>query len=177
MYSNNLVDYHLIMDLLPNLAKIYFLNQMGDVVLSAVQSAILLGLGLQHKTIDCLASELELPSTQLLGLFNRLIRRCVTYLNTVLEKEVEKTLLPQKEATIKTPVAQSMHQELEEAAKELEKKQKKELEKLKKENLSQFAIKGSEQEWENVLKTKGHKKLISVKRFVIIIIIFNYLRI
>lgn len=38
MYSNNLVDYHLIMDLIPTLAKIYFLNQTGDVHLSAVQS-------------------------------------------------------------------------------------------------------------------------------------------
>lgn len=123
----------------------------------------MLGLGLQHKTVDALASELELPSTQLLGLFNRLIRRCVSYLNTVLEEDVEKTLLPQKDVTL-TPVAQSVHQELEEAAKELEKKQKKELEKLKKENLSQFAIKGTEQEWNKALGSKGHKKLISVKR-------------
>jgi N-acetyltransferase 10 len=38
MYSNNLVDYHLIMDLIPTLAKLYFLNQMGDVHMSAVQS-------------------------------------------------------------------------------------------------------------------------------------------
>lgn len=38
MYSNNLVDYHLITDLMPSLARTYFLNQMGDVHLSAVQS-------------------------------------------------------------------------------------------------------------------------------------------
>lgn len=38
MYGNNLVDYHLIVDLIPILARIYFLNQMGDVHLSAVQS-------------------------------------------------------------------------------------------------------------------------------------------
>lgn len=38
MYSNNLVDYHLITDLIPTLARIYFLNQMGDISLSAVQS-------------------------------------------------------------------------------------------------------------------------------------------
>lgn len=38
MYSNNLVDYHLIMDLIPTLAKIYFLNQMGSVSVSPVQS-------------------------------------------------------------------------------------------------------------------------------------------
>lgn len=38
MYSNNLVDYHLIVDLMPALARIYFLNQMGDVHMSAVQA-------------------------------------------------------------------------------------------------------------------------------------------
>lgn len=41
MYSNNLADYHLIIDLMPNLARIYFLHQMGDVQLSAVQSVSL----------------------------------------------------------------------------------------------------------------------------------------
>ena len=38
MYSNNMADYHLIMDLLPSLARLYFLNMMGDTNLSAVQS-------------------------------------------------------------------------------------------------------------------------------------------
>jgi len=48
---------------------------MGELQISAVQSAIMLGLGLQHKTVDQLATELELPSSQLLGLFNRTMRR------------------------------------------------------------------------------------------------------
>jgi N-acetyltransferase 10 len=38
MYSNNLVDYHLVMDLVPALARLYFLNRMGDTCFSAVQS-------------------------------------------------------------------------------------------------------------------------------------------
>lgn len=38
MYSNNLVDYHLVMDLVPALARLYFLNCMGDTCFSAVQS-------------------------------------------------------------------------------------------------------------------------------------------
>lgn len=40
MYSNNMADYHLIMDLLPSLARLYFLNMMDDIHLSAVQSVI-----------------------------------------------------------------------------------------------------------------------------------------
>lgn len=76
----------------------------------------MLGIGLQHKTVDTLSSELGLPSSQLLGLFNRLIRRAVQYLNSILEEEVEKLLVPRKDVEL-TPVAQSMQQELEEAAK------------------------------------------------------------
>lgn len=51
--------------------------------------AILLGIGLQCKTVDGLTTELELVSSQLLGLFNRTIRRIVQYLDEVLEKAVE----------------------------------------------------------------------------------------
>ncbi|XP_017775661.1 PREDICTED: RNA cytidine acetyltransferase isoform X2 [Nicrophorus vespilloides] len=162
MYSNNLVDYHLIVDLLPSLARIYFLKHMGDVNFSAVQSAILLGIGLQHKTVDDLASALDLPANQLLGLFNRLVRRSVQYLNGVLEDDVEKSLAPVKNIQMNA-MAQSLQKELDEASKELEQKQKKELKKLKDENLSQFAIKGSEQEWGKMLKGKGSKNIISVK--------------
>ncbi|KAJ8927127.1 hypothetical protein NQ314_020400 [Rhamnusium bicolor] len=162
MYSNNLVDYHLIMDLMPTVAKIFFLNQMGDTRMSAVQSAILLGVGLQHKTVEDLASELNLPSTQLLGLFNRLIRRCVQYLNKILEQNVENSLIHVKDVNL-TPIAKSMSDELEEAAKDLRGKQKKQLEKLKNENLLQFAIKGSEDEWERALTGSTKKHIISVK--------------
>lgn len=77
--------------------------------------AIILGLGLQHKTVDELAAALELPASQLLGLFNRLIRRCVQYLNNILEEDVERSLVPRKDVTL-TPVIKSMQEELDEAA-------------------------------------------------------------
>lgn len=38
MYSRNMVDYHLIMDLIPAISRLYFLNQLGDLSLSAAQS-------------------------------------------------------------------------------------------------------------------------------------------
>lgn len=38
MYSRNMVDYHLIMDMVPSLARMFFLSQMGDISLSAAQS-------------------------------------------------------------------------------------------------------------------------------------------
>lgn len=52
-YANNALDYHVVLDLLPSLASFYFDRRLGpDVRLSAVQSAILLGLGLQRKSVE-----------------------------------------------------------------------------------------------------------------------------
>jgi N-acetyltransferase 10 len=52
-YANNMLDYHVVLDLLPTVASLYFEGRLGDDVrLSAVQASILLGLGLQRKTIE-----------------------------------------------------------------------------------------------------------------------------
>ena len=56
-YASNMADYHLIMDLVPNLAKIYFLYDVENLNkpnLGAIQQAILTGIGLQCKTVDTL---------------------------------------------------------------------------------------------------------------------------
>jgi tRNA(Met) C34 N-acetyltransferase TmcA len=48
LYGNNMADYHLVTDLLPSLARLYFLFGLNNEVhLSALQQAILLGIGLQ----------------------------------------------------------------------------------------------------------------------------------
>jgi N-acetyltransferase 10 len=47
-----MLDYHVIIDLLPTIAYLYFNRQFRDVKLSGVQSSILLGIGLQRKSID-----------------------------------------------------------------------------------------------------------------------------
>jgi len=52
-YANNMLDYHVVMDLLPTVAGLYFQKRLGEEVrLSAVQSSILLGVGLQRKSIE-----------------------------------------------------------------------------------------------------------------------------
>jgi N-acetyltransferase 10 len=52
-YANNMLDYHVILDLLPVVATFYFEKRLGaEMRLSAVQSSILLALGLQRKTIE-----------------------------------------------------------------------------------------------------------------------------
>lgn len=161
LYSRNMVDYHLITDLLPAVSRLYFLQKM-DFDLSAVQSAILLGLGLQHKTIEALEKELELPSSQLLGLFNRTLRKVVQCFNSVLESSFDAQVTKGREVAME-PLAQGLQEDLEEAAKELKEKQKKELEKLKNIDLSEFAISGKDDEWSTALgNNKNNTSVISV---------------
>merc|ERR1719291_230346 len=57
LYSRNLCDHHLISDLVPSLAQLYFASRMGaGFRLSSVQAALLCGAGLQRKSMDDLTS-------------------------------------------------------------------------------------------------------------------------
>jgi len=51
LYVNNRIKYQMILDLLPDLAKFFFLKKL-KVNLSLVQAVILLGMGLQYKNIE-----------------------------------------------------------------------------------------------------------------------------
>ena len=62
-YSNNLVDYHLILDLLPHLAATYLSGRL-PATLSYGQAAILLTLGLQQQELDAVEGVLGLPGNQ-----------------------------------------------------------------------------------------------------------------
>lgn len=54
-YAQNLLDYHVILDLLPTAAMLYFEKRLGEEVrLSAIQSSLLLGMGLQRKSVEVL---------------------------------------------------------------------------------------------------------------------------
>ncbi|CAG2104312.1 unnamed protein product [Medioppia subpectinata] len=166
LYSQNLVDYHLIVDLLPTVSRLYFGQRFGPQMhLSHVQNAILLAIGLQHKDVDAICAELGLPSTQVLGLFTRVIKKFSNYLRAIEEKSVEKTLtevIPIGDDSMR-PLSQSLDDELTEAAKQVHKSAKKEFKELSK-DLSQYAIKGSEDVWDSALKGSG-KTLVSIKRY------------
>ncbi|XP_060695058.1 RNA cytidine acetyltransferase [Hemiscyllium ocellatum] len=159
MYSRNMADYHLIMDLIPSISQLYFLNQLGGISLTAAQSALLLGIGLQHKSIDQLEKEIALPVSQLLAFFNKIIRKVVQLFNKILEKSVEEQMITTK-AVVMEPTIKSLSEDLEEAAKEFQDKHKKEVEKLKGMDLTQYVIRGNEDEWSDVLKTAGQNATV-----------------
>lgn len=75
-YANNMLDYHVILDLIPDLAKAYFTGQLkSHIKLTGIQSSILLAVGLQCKDLSSIEQELSLPSSQLLAMFIKIIRK------------------------------------------------------------------------------------------------------
>jgi N-acetyltransferase 10 len=127
-YSNNMVDYHLIMDLVPTLARHHFLGllepiQEGPedfsdalstgVSMSPVQAAILLGMGLQHRSVEEMAAEIKLPVSQILAMFIKGVRKCVRLYRKVHIRLLSSTLGAQKVALEgAAPIDASLAEEL-----------------------------------------------------------------
>ncbi|KAG5461337.1 MAG: tRNA binding domain-containing protein, partial [Olpidium bornovanus] len=107
-YARNMLDYHVILDLIPSIARHHLNGWFGaslssasgdgaantglSVTLSALQSAILLGIGLQRKSVDDLEKEFSLPSSQVLALFAKIVRKVSTFLHGVLESAARSEL-------------------------------------------------------------------------------------
>ncbi|XP_055689999.1 RNA cytidine acetyltransferase isoform X2 [Lutzomyia longipalpis] len=162
-YSRNQVEYRLIVDLTTDLGMLYFQNKLDGI--DTIQQAILLAIGLQNKSIDTVAEELNMPVNQILAKFYNAIKKLTKQIVDVMENKVEEELTSKemkRDTAGMEPVKESLEDELTTAAKELEKKQKKELSRLKKENLSQYAIKGTEEEWGKALAA-NKSSIISVK--------------
>ncbi|KAM8891729.1 RNA cytidine acetyltransferase [Spinachia spinachia] len=162
LYSRSMVDYHLIMDLIPTVARMFFLKQLGDISLSAAQCALLLGIGLQHKSVDQLEKEIELPSSQIMGLFNRLIRKFVQVFTSVQEKAIEAQMATSKDISME-PTVGSLKDDLNEAAKEFEEKHKQDVERVKEMDVEEYRIRGDDEEWDQVLKKAGNTAIVSIK--------------
>jgi N-acetyltransferase 10 len=68
-YAGNLVDFHVILDLIPSLARLWFTGCI-PVSLSALQKAILLGTGLQSKVRGFIVGALSLLYICLMDMFS-----------------------------------------------------------------------------------------------------------
>lgn len=97
-YAKQMLDFHVVMDLVPSIARLFFLKKF-PFSLSFVQAAILVGLGLQHKQLEDVQQDLDLQSNQVLALFNKIAKKLVKYL-----KETEKLRFLKK----KQPVEQAV---------------------------------------------------------------------
>ncbi len=92
-YANNMLDYHVILDLLPQIALFYFTGRLKPAVsLSGVQQAILLAIGLQRKVLEDVEQELGVPASQLLAMFVKVVRKVSSHFRTLKEGAVAKNM-------------------------------------------------------------------------------------
>ncbi|KCV71673.1 tRNA(Met) cytidine acetyltransferase [Fonticula alba] len=105
-YSRNLVDYHMILDLVPAMTMHLFTGQLAAeapaseagpappaaVNLSPVQSAVMLALGLQRKSVEQLEKDLSLSVSQVLALFNKSVRKIAKYYADLNAQAYESTM-------------------------------------------------------------------------------------
>lgn len=161
------------MDLLPKLAGLRFTGKLAT-QLSNVQAALLLGLGLQHKTLDQLELELGLPASQMLALFNKAMRRMVAALRAVQEAEEAESLPAAGAAGAAskhlTPLAGGgLAAELDAGAKASLKKLESEQASKQQawldegDGLSEYVVKGTDAEWDAALTPGAIPKHVSVK--------------
>ncbi|KAI9680065.1 MAG: killer toxin resistant protein [Caeruleum heppii] len=88
-YANNMLDHHVILDLIPTISSLYFSGRLKFALkLSGVQSSILLAIGQQRKSLDELEKEIGLPSSQLLAMFVKIVRKVSLYFRGVVEGAV-----------------------------------------------------------------------------------------
>ena len=189
-YAQNLLDYHVILDLIPNLAKSYFmdrftLSESERLSLSPVQAALLVGIGLQKKSMDELEVELQLPVSQLLAMFAKMLRKVVAFIKNVLEKGMSQDIEDEKNKTRMKlnekkqigsveskdindenawdPLKESLDEDLEkEGQKAMEAFREKQREIIQSMDLTQYAIGGTDEDWEGV-KVNDGSKIVSIK--------------
>ncbi|RLN30293.1 UPF0202 protein [Panicum miliaceum] len=163
-YSNNLVDYHLILDLVPILAHQYFSEKL-PVSLHGAQAAVLFCMGLQDKDVGTVKEELGIEREQVLSNFIKTMKKLYGYLHNIAGKEIEATLPRLKEIEM-PPLSKSMDEDLAEAAKEVEEKRRAANEApVDPKFLQKYAIDDDDNEIEKALKSAkvSASGVISVK--------------
>ncbi|KAL8932339.1 MAG: hypothetical protein Q9216_006878 [Gyalolechia sp. 2 TL-2023] len=94
-YANNMLDYHVIIDMVPQIALLFFLGRLGGAVsLTGVQQAILLAVGLQRKGLEDLERELGVAANQLLAMFVKIVRKVARCFRGVVEGKVVGSMTP-----------------------------------------------------------------------------------
>ena len=88
LYSRNMTNYNMIIDLIPTIANLYF-NKKIYVPLSYIQAGVLLGVGLQRKSFDEIVQEFNIEINQLLAMFNKMVKKFVNYIKNIYQKDIE----------------------------------------------------------------------------------------
>ncbi len=92
-YANNMLDYHVILDMIPQIAFLYFTGRLAPAIsVTGVQSSILLAIGLQRKVLEDIEKELGVPVSQLLAMFVKIVRKVASHFRSLVEEAVVETM-------------------------------------------------------------------------------------
>lgn len=109
-YANGMLDYHVVLDLMPTIARLYFTGRLKSTIkLSGLQQAILLALGMQRKEVDTIGDELKLASSQLLAIFIKVMRKMTTHLGSVVSGAIEAEMPDANKVGVSRENASGMH--------------------------------------------------------------------
>ncbi|CAI5439196.1 unnamed protein product [Caenorhabditis angaria] len=178
LYGRNMVDSHIITDLLGIVAKLYFEKRLpGELKLAVTQSAILLARGAQKKGFEEISKELDLPANQIFALLTKSIRRIGDYFDGLCELEVRERLdggdaeknIASEQVLKAVPLA-DLEDELETAAQEIRDRQIRDKKALLAElgkDMKKYEILSDQKDLEEAYKQIGDMKysgkLVSVK--------------
>eukprot|EP01126_Amoeba_proteus_P061075 TRINITY_DN8157_c0_g1_i2.p1 TRINITY_DN8157_c0_g1~~TRINITY_DN8157_c0_g1_i2.p1 ORF type:complete len:208 (-),score=49.28 TRINITY_DN8157_c0_g1_i2:134-757(-) len=86
-YTNQMLDYHAVLDLVPSLARLIFLESFGGddggISLSPAQLNLLVGVGLQFKSLEDLSAELSVDVNHVMALFRKVSKKFVKYFEMI----------------------------------------------------------------------------------------------
>jgi N-acetyltransferase 10 len=172
LYGRNLCDHHIIADLIPTIARLYYLGKFdsNQLALSSVQSALICGIGLQQRNIDSLTKDLNIPATQVLAMFNKSIRKISIALNMIVEDHEKKSVYLSNEQRQKAEkkieqlqdvTEKTLEEDVKDAADDamMSLRQQQEIEATLPTEISEdrelmrYVVKGSEQQWKQVLSS------------------------
>ncbi|CAN6442176.1 unnamed protein product [Victoria cruziana] len=174
-YTDNRMDFHLILDLVPVLSRLYFGRKL-PVELDYIHKIILVCIGLQNQDFTYLkgvriplpcreghrfAKEVQLSGEQITASIFKVMTRIYRHLHGLATKEIESTL-PRLKEIVMLPDSRSVEDDLNDAAKQVVAKMNEEDQDylLNPDVLKQYAIVGQENEFEAAL-VKGQGKISS----------------
>ena len=93
-FGKKLIDFHLILDLLPGITQLYFSKNL-KLNFSNLQKSLLIAIALQRKSFASLPKEFNFPSSQIVLLFNKLVKIITQTIKSIFEAEIDNSI-PQK---------------------------------------------------------------------------------
>ncbi|XP_042231993.1 RNA cytidine acetyltransferase-like [Homarus americanus] len=159
-------DAALIADIVPALARLYFLKKIPDFKLKPVQAAILCGTGVQRKSAQTVASELGVERSIVMSQMHGLITDLTKQMKRVREIAEKKSLENSEEDLV---VEQCVMEDLTLSIKESAQKMKAQEADARKKvtqliDVTQFGIKTKEQEVKALSDSKKRNKLVKEEK-------------